>query len=159
MKNISWCITFISLTLICCKQSNSDEVQGIATSDFQDFIENPMQSDGTIDSSKLAQITFEKTVHDFGTVNENDQLLHQFIFTNTGNVPLIISNANSTCGCTIPDWPKHPIPVGGKGEIEVKFNTTMRPNMQTKPVRIYANTLPNETIIYIRAFVKPKSEN
>ena len=48
------------------------------------------------------EISFEKTVIDYGTVNKGDNGVREFVFKNSGNAPLIISNVKSTCGCTIP---------------------------------------------------------
>ena len=55
------------------------------------------------------EISFEKTVIDYGTVNKGDNGVREFVFKNSGNAPLIISNVKSTCGCTIPKKPEKPI--------------------------------------------------
>ena len=54
-------------------------------------------------------IAFTETDFDFGTINDGDQVQHTFEFTNSGDEPLIISNAKGSCGCTVPTWPKEPI--------------------------------------------------
>ena len=56
---------------------------------------------------KKAIITFEKTVIDYGTVDKGADGVRDFVFTNTGDAPLIISNVKSTCGCTIPKKPEN----------------------------------------------------
>ena len=56
-----------------------------------------------------ASVEFEKDVHDFGTMKQYGDASTEFKFTNTGNAPLIISNAKGSCGCTVPSWPKEPI--------------------------------------------------
>ncbi|WP_162128347.1 DUF1573 domain-containing protein [Flavobacterium phycosphaerae] len=67
---------------------------------------------------------------DYGTVNkEDDSGLRIFEFTNTGDAPLIITNVQSTCGCTVPSKPTEPILPGKTGKIEVKYN------MHTGPIR------------------------
>jgi len=71
---------------------------------------------------------------------------------------LIISHAKSTCGCTVPEWPKEPIPVGGAGEIFVKFDTKKKEAYQTKPIFIQANTHPSETTLYLMGKVRKKDE-
>lgn len=44
---------------------------------------------------------------DYGTVSkDSDDGIRKFEFTNTGNAPLIISNAQSTCGCTVSELSK-----------------------------------------------------
>jgi hypothetical protein len=64
--------------------------------------------------------------YDFGKVPEGPSAEHVFEFKNTGKEPLIIQQANASCGCTTPEWPKEPILPGKTGKISVKFNTTGR---------------------------------
>ncbi len=96
---------------------------------------------------------FAEMTHDFGDINEGDKVNHVFTFKNTGNEPLIISSAKGSCGCTVPQWPKEPIPPGGDGEIKVEFNSKNKPGKQTKTVTIHANTDPNPTRLTIKAQV------
>jgi hypothetical protein len=79
---------------------------------------------------------------------------HTFAFTNTGKKPLLISNARSTCGCTVPDWPKEPIMPGKSGVIQVRFNTENKAKEQVKPVTITANTYPATNKVYLQGFVE-----
>ena len=102
------------------------------------------------------EFKFTQTAHDFGNINEGDVVEHTFSFTNAGQAPLIISSATGSCGCTIPQWPKEPIPVGGQGEILVQFNSKNKPNAQSKTVTITANTYPKITKLNIKAFVAPQ---
>jgi hypothetical protein len=88
-----------------------------------DIIRNPVSAKEPIDTVNVAKIEFEETEHDFGVVGEGVIIEHVFKFTNTGKMPLIINSARSTCGCTVPEWPKDPIPPGEGGEISVRFNT------------------------------------
>lgn len=105
----------------------------------------------------LPAFDFEKESHDFGTINEGDKVSHTFKFTNTGEAPLIIQNAQGSCGCTVPTWPKEPIPVGGTGEITAEFDSKGKPNLQNKTVTITSNTWPKKTILRIKAQVTPKA--
>lgn len=92
---------------------------------------------------------------DFGTLNEGDVVEHSFTFKNTGQAPLIIESAKPSCGCTVPDWSKEPIPVGGEGVIKVKFDSKGKPNVQNKTVTVTANTWPKVTTLRFKAFVTP----
>ena len=48
-------------------------------------------------------ITFSKTTHDFGKINEADgRVTTIFEFTNEGMVPLVLTNVKASCGCTTP---------------------------------------------------------
>lgn len=67
---------------------------------------------------------------DYGKVyKDNDNGVRVFEFTNTGDAPLLITNVQSTCGCTVPSKPKEPIMPGKSDKIEVKYN------MATGPIR------------------------
>jgi hypothetical protein len=69
------------------------------------------------------KIEFEKEVHDYGTIKQYGNGTYEFKFTNTGNEPLMISNAKGSCGCTVPEWPREPIAPGESSVIKVKYDT------------------------------------
>jgi hypothetical protein len=82
---------------------------------------------------------------------------HIFKFKNTGNIPLVISDARADCGCTVPTWTKDPVMPGQEGEIEVKYNSAGRGGQTvSKTVTVLANTEPMENRITIKAKVKEK---
>jgi len=113
----------------------------------------PSNEQGQV-SQGATSIAFEKTVHDFGTVKEGESVEYTFVFTNTGKEPLKIESARGSCGCTVPQWPKEPIPAGAKGEIKVSFNSNGKRGKQHKSVTIKANTNPTHSRIYIKATVQ-----
>jgi len=67
------------------------------------------------------EIVFAEPVHNFGTKKVGDSLLYQFVFKNTGDQPLVIANANASCGCTVPNKPKDPIIPGENGSITARI--------------------------------------
>jgi uncharacterized protein DUF1573 len=155
----------ISLTFSCTNEKvntpkkEEKVVEEIKAGDrIQDIIRNPVSLNQDIDTTNLAKLVFEEKRFDFGTVNEGDIVRHEYKFTNEGNVPLLITNAKSTCGCTIPEWPKDPIGPGEKGVINVRFDTKHKTNRQGKPITITANTYPRETILQLKGFVTPKDK-
>lgn len=91
------------------------------------------------------EITFEKKVHDFGKVQQYGNATVEFKFTNTGNQPLIISNAEGSCGCTVPTWPQHPIAPGQTGVIVVKYDSK-RVGPFKKSVKIMSNAKNNPVV-------------
>lgn len=105
---------------------------------------------------KFPEFKFEETTHDFGTVKEGDIVNYTFKFTNDGEAPLVIKNATTSCGCTVPHWPKEPIAPGEEGKIEVSFDSKGKPNQQTKTISITANTQPTITRLTIKGMVTPK---
>jgi hypothetical protein len=110
------------------------------------------------DNTPKPVFSTESTVFDFGRVNEGEIVNHIFKFTNTGQSPLVIDKATASCGCTVPEWPKHPIGVGETGEIKVRFDTKGKPNQQIKTISIMANTEPTLTRLRIKGFVAPKNQ-
>lgn len=106
----------------------------------------------------LTSLKYEEDVFDFGVCDEGQIVTHVFKFKNTGDEPLIISNAKGSCGCTVPTWPKEPVPPGGMGEIKVEFNSKGKPGNQSKRVTVTANTVPTETFIEIKGTVKSKEQ-
>ena len=106
-------------------------------------------------AKSLPVITFEEQEFDFGTIEQGTPQEHTFVFTNTGEAPLIITNATSSCGCTVPEWPKEPIMPGEAGEIKVKFNSYRKPNLQQKQITLRTNTEGGKEILKIRAQVTP----
>lgn len=87
---------------------------------------------------KVAKIEFKTTVIDYGTIEKGADGVRVFEFTNTGDAPLIISNAKSTCGCTVPNWPRQPVMPGESGEIKVKYDTK-RVNPIRKTITVTSN--------------------
>ncbi|MFY7944068.1 MAG: DUF1573 domain-containing protein, partial [Crocinitomicaceae bacterium] len=96
---------------------------------------------------KGAKIEFSKETHDYGNIKYDGDPYCTFEFKNTGDEPLIISNAKGSCGCTVPEWPKEPIAPGAKGSIRVKYDTK-RPGPINKSVTITSNAVnePNKVI-------------
>ncbi len=92
------------------------------------------------------EISFEKTVIDYGTVNKGDNGVREFVFTNSGNAPLIISNVKSTCGCTIPKKPEKPILPGESEKIQVKYDTK-RVGFIRKSITVTSNAASSPTTI------------
>lgn len=101
-------------------------------------------------------ISFEKQEVDLGKIDEGDTLVHRFKFKNTGNMPLVISFASASCGCTVPRWPKYPIVPGDTASIGVVFNSKNREGQQHKTVNIIANTIPESNVVAFSVEVTKK---
>jgi len=157
MKN-TLLLFVLALCWSACKNDGAEAVTEIRDSKGPNssMVRNPATADMESDTNKLARITFDEPVFNFGKVDEGEVVEHKFKFKNTGKVPLIILNARSSCGCTVPEWPDDPIPPGGTGEILAKFNTTGKPRDQKKMITITANTYPNLTNVALMGKVIPK---
>lgn len=101
-------------------------------------------------------IEYEEETYDYGVINEGEVVKHTYKFKNTGSEPLLITNAKGSCGCTVPTWPKEPVPPGGTGELKVEFNSQGKPGRQSKRVTVTANTIPTETFVDIAGEVRGK---
>ena len=112
-------------------------------------------ADRDVNSGKFPVMKFDKIVHDFGTIDQGTNVEHRFTFTNTGEAPLVIVDAKSSCGCTVPEKPDGPIAPGDTGELLVKFNGSGK-NQVSKTVTITANTQAGKETLQIKAFVTPK---
>lgn len=103
----------------------------------------------------FAVFSWDHQEHDFGTIGQESKVSHTFTFTNSGKVPLLISDAKGSCGCTVPVFPKDPIAPGASGDIKVSFDPAGRQGMNTKLVTILANSLSGSERVVIKANVKP----
>ena len=103
------------------------------------------------------QLSLDKDIHDYGTMVQNGDGLCHFTVTNTGNEPLIISNAKGSCGCTVPKWSKEPIMPGETTVIDVKYATN-RIGPINKSVTISSNAVNTPTkVIRIKGkVIKPE---
>lgn len=107
-----------------------------------------------------AEISFDKVVHDFGSIEESGLAYCEFEFTNTGTAAMEIRRVNSSCGCTTPEYPKTPIVPGAKGIIKVAYNTVGRPGPFNKSIAVYSNATANPTVMLsIRGSVLSKKED
>ena len=106
-------------------------------------------------AGNFPKMEFANTVHDFGNIVGGTPQEHKFTFKNTGNAPLVIVDAKSTCGCTVPEFTKEPVAPGATGELLVKFNGSGK-NQVSKTVTITANTAAGKELVTIKAFVEAK---
>ncbi len=117
----------------------------------------PGGEEPAVPAGPITSIEFTDTEHDFGTIMEGEKVNRTFKFTNTGQEPLIISNAKATCGCTVPSWPRDPIAPGESSEIEVQFDSKNKGKVggqiQSKRITITANTDPVNSYVTIKGTV------
>lgn len=119
-----------------------------------DLVKNPVSASGGSDSkSNAAKIKFENDVFDFGTITQGEIVNHTYVFKNTGESDLVITSTETSCGCTVPEYPKQAIKVGEKGEIKVKFDSAGKNGATEKTVSIIANTIPTKTVLKIKGTI------
>jgi|SRR5690554_4522056 len=144
-KSILFVAVLSVFAFTSCKDNATDKVneENVATA-----------ADRDAEAEKFPVITFEESVHDFGTIARGTHVEHTFKFKNTGDAPLMIVNAKSSCGCTVPDWTKEPIAPGDEGELLVKFDGSGQ-NQVSKTITLTTNTEAGTENLTIRAFVTP----
>jgi len=132
-------------------------VLGVTTSNAQETKKAKAPAEAKVTTPKIdgAGIVFETETIDYGTIEHNANGDREFVFTNNGNKPLIISNAQGSCGCTVPTTPKEPIAPGAKGIIGVKYATD-RVGAFTKSVTVTSNADGQPTkVLTIKGTVLP----
>ncbi|MEO0525825.1 MAG: DUF1573 domain-containing protein [Bacteroidota bacterium] len=149
MKKIVLALSLVSVVaLTSCKDNASAKVNA-------SNVEVAAERDQA--AKNLPVMSFEKSEHDFGAIAAGSPQETIFKFTNTGNAPLIITDAKSSCGCTVPEYPKNtPVAPGDTGELLVRFNGSGQ-NQVTKTVTVTANTEKGSETLRIKAFVNPKA--
>jgi len=105
------------------------------------------------------KLKFSKIEHDFGVITQGNVVKEIFQFTNVGDVPFIITNAKTSCGCTVPEYPKN-IPIASQetGEITVQFDTKGKLGQQNKAITVFSNVKGGKTVLRIYANVELPTE-
>ena len=112
-------------------------------------------------NEKGPKIEFLKEVFDYGSIyaNSGHDGLAEFIFVNTGNEPLVLTNVKTSCGCTSPFWQKDPVLPGDSGKVVLKYTTLQHPHTINKSATVQSNAINNPTIVIrIMGSVLPKPE-
>ena len=141
---------------------NNTPDTALGNSDSSLLSTNMVQNSATLagtDSASLAkmpQMKFTDTTHQFGNLKDGEVVEYDFNFTNTGAAPLLITGAESTCGCTASDFPREPVKPGSSNRIRVRFDSKGKSGHQEKGITIYANT-PNIPKLQITAEVAGNS--
>ena len=142
MKNILFLLSFFFL--FSCGDDPFSKVKS-------DNVEMASVRDNS--PSKFPAMSFDKTTHDFGVIQNGTPVETVFSYTNTGQAPLVIADIKSTCGCTVPkDWSREPLNPGESSQFTVKFDGKGR-NNTSKTVTITANTQTGRETVKITAFV------
>ena len=125
-----------------------------------DLISNAATASSEVDLENVPSFEFENELHDFGSITQGEKVSYSFKFKNTGKKNLIISSANGSCGCTVPQYPKNPIAPGQSASIEVVFNSEGKEGKQDKSVTLMANTNPASKVLKISGnVIVPTSNN
>ena len=105
-----------------------------------------------LENPNAPEISFDKVVHDYGTIMQNGDPNCEFKFTNTGKEPLVLSNVRSSCGCTVPSWPREPILPGQSDVIKIKYATN-RLGAINKNITVLSNAKTSSVVLRIKGNV------
>jgi hypothetical protein len=147
MKKISLILfALVILPMNSCKENATEKIN-------QDNVEKAAERDAQ--TIVFPTISFDKTLHDFGEIENGTAVETVFSYTNSGRSPLVVTDIKSTCGCTVPQgWSKDPLMPGEASEFSVKFNGKGA-NKVSKTITLTTNTEKGREQVRITAFVKP----
>ena len=140
---------FIGVLIIFLTSCGNDNDKNFST----DLVKNPKTASGKEDMSDLPVISFDKEVHDFGKITQGEKVTFNFRFKNTGKSDLLITSVNTSCGCTVSDFPREPIKPGKGGAIRVTFDSEGRRGVQNKTITVVSNCQPDTKVLRIKAMV------
>ena len=139
----------IALVSVSCKKSAVSKVKN-------ENIELAKERD--LNNKILPLVSFDKITYDFGTIDEGEIVETTFLMKNIGKSDLVVTNAKSTCGCTVPSWPKEAVKPGESAPIHVKFNSSGKKNKISKTITLTTNTGAGRETVKITGFVTPKEK-
>jgi hypothetical protein len=146
--------------MVSCQNANKD-IREEARQNIEGTVtpQNPNQMDPAAQTSPVptgptTEMVFGQTEFDFGSVKEGEKVSHTYTFKNSGKEPLVISNAQGSCGCTVPQWPRDPIAPGQSGKIVVEFDTRGKAGDRNQKVTLTANTNPPQTFLSLKGKVE-----
>ncbi len=148
----------LCVALAACNNGPTKEVPAGQLS--AKVIHNP-RSAGGINPAELKEspvMVFADTSHNFGWMGEGEKVEHEFSFKNTGKSPLIIAGASVTCGCTVPEFSREPIPPGGSGSLKVTFSSAGKQGHVLKTITVSSNAFPAVQILTITADIKKQAQ-
>ncbi len=100
---------------------------------------------------------FSKETHDFGKVEQGKPVTYKFEFKNTGTDPLVISDAQASCGCTKPTFSREPIMPGQTGTVSATFNAASAGPFN-KSVTVTTNAEVAQTVLILKGEVVAAKE-
>lgn len=98
------------------------------------------------------QISFTETEYDFGVLRPGDKAVHYFVYSNTGEAPLVIVNVRASCGCMASEWTKKPVEAGRIDSIRIEYNTKIK-GAFNKTITVQSNAATASVDLKIRGDV------
>ena len=105
------------------------------------------------DVKKSPTFTWEQQTYDFAEIPQGKPVTTVFNYSNNGELPLVISNVQTSCGCTVADYTKDPVLPGKTGFVKVTYNAA-NSGAFNKAVTITANTEAGSQVLFIKGKVQ-----
>ena len=139
-------VCFLILFLVSCASDQQSKIN-------IDLVQHPLTADEDTKELPMPRIQFDRVLHDFGEIYQEESLSIDFVFKNIGDAPLLIRSVKGSCGCTVPKWPEKVIAVGDEDVIQVTFNSGKREGKQKKLVTLVTNAIPSTKVLTIQGTV------
>lgn len=150
-KLIFMASTYAAVALAACTNETKKEGQEKISTDVIDV---PATASETPAQPGSAPVLFlPEDSHDFGRITQGEKVSYAFIFKNTGGSDLVISNAQGSCGCTVPTYPKGPVKPGEEAKIDVVFDSEGKSGLVQKTVTLTTNCNPSSKMLTISATI------
>lgn len=150
MKQLIVLSTFIAFLTAC---GNADK----KTSESAATTTQPTEaSEAAAATADVTTVQWLDSTQNFGKVTDGEKVVITFHFKNTGTKPLVISNVQASCGCTVPSKPEEPIAPGAEGKITAEFNSEGRVGKASKNITVTANTKEGVAVLMFEGEVLPK---
>lgn len=101
-----------------------------------------------------AEFKFVEEKHDFGKVPQGKPVTTDFVYTNIGVEPLILTEVKPTCGCTIADYTKTPVKKGEKGSIKITYNAAVEAPFNKTIVVTSNSKTPTKYLVIVGEVIK-----
>lgn len=134
-------------------QTVDSSEDGTTSLQMEDDLEH---ADVESDTGHRAVLEFAEDSHDFGIVKEGKKVTHEYVFTNTGEAPLIVLQVTASCGCTTPEYSRKPVAPGEKGRIQVVFDSEGQVGRQHKIITVVTNAREGVALLHLRGEVQSK---
>ena len=152
------CFFYIILVLVFSMTSCQNSVEDY-TPVSTDIVNNPITASSKESNTDVPEIEFLVKEYDFGEVIQGEKVTYSFSFKSKGDGPIVISDVSSTCGCTVPSWPKSPIEPGETGDIVVIFDSEGKSGKVVKEISVLTNAVPSTRILTIKADINSLENN
>lgn len=154
-----------AVLLTACSSKEPEKVKAqsiVATEENRKEMQKELKSVDVEEEKRrksFSRIAFDRLEHDYGNIMADADYTTSFEFENTGEKPLLIYDVKTSCGCTVPNWNKNPIPPGGREKIKVTFHPKENQlGIEHKSVTVISNTDPGVTVLTIKAKVSAKNK-